>query len=636
MRAQFSKSQQMAIEHYTGPCMVIAGPGSGKTLVITHRIRHLIEEYHVSPSNILVITFTKAAAREMQERFEKLMGGEKLPISFGTFHAVFFKILKHAYHYSVQNILPEEMRYRIVKELVDREQLDNPDEKEFVTSLLAEIGMVKGDRIDIDHYYSQNCSEEVFKRIYKGYQDTLLRQNMLDFEDMLVMCHALFTQRKDILRAWQNKFRFILIDEFQDINQVQYEVMKMMVGEARNLFIVGDDDQSVYRFRGARPEIMLHFEQEFAGTKRIVLEENYRCTGRIVAAAGRLIAHNEKRFAKNIHAVRQMGEPVVFHSFKNMAEENRCILDEIRAHVARGGTYADIAVLFRTNIGPRFLVEQFLEYGIPFHMKDKMPNLYEHFIAKDVMSYIRYACGDESRANLLRIINKPNRYIGRDLLRKEQINLAALRATLVEKPWMRERLDKLQFDLRMIRQMAPFAAINYIMQGVEYETYLEEYAAYRRMKVEELYEVKEEILQAAKNFRTFGEWFGHIEEYGNELNKQAELNNRDPNAVALSTMHSAKGLEYPHVYILDVMEGVVPHAKSMLPEELEEERRLFYVAVTRAKETLHVYWSKERFGKEMEVSRFVGEMRAESRSQQNGVSTCTKDGHEVQGEVSCE
>ncbi len=611
MKKQFNEAQRMAVEHYAGPCMVIAGPGSGKTLVITHRTKNLIEQYHVKPSNILVITFTKAAAGEMQERFEKLMGGEKLPISFGTFHAVFFKILKYAYHYSAQNILREDTKYRIIKELVDREKLDNPDEKEFISAIISEISTVKGDMMDIHHYYSQNCSEEIFKRIYNEYNEILIRQNKLDFDDMLVMCYELFRQRKDILSAWQNKYQFILIDEFQDINRVQYEIMKMLAGDTKNIFIVGDDDQSVYRFRGARPEIMMNFEKDFEGTKRIILDENYRCMGSITDAAAKLIANNEKRFLKNIHTVREQGSAVDYTEFKNVAEENKRILEDIRKHIAKGGKYSDIAILFRTNIGPRFLVDQLMEYNIPFHMKDMMPNIYEHFIAKDIISYIRFACGENTRANFLRIINKPNRYISRELLRSETVNIDELMGQFTDKKWMLERLDKLKFDLRMIKQMAPFAAINYIMQGVEYENYLEEYAQYRRIKPEELYDIKDEILQASKEYKNFEEWFDHIGEYGKELARQAEINSRNENAVELSTMHSAKGLEYEIVYIMDAVEGVTPHAKSTLEDEIEEERRLFYVAVTRAKNELHVFWVKERFNKEMDISRFVLEMQGD-------------------------
>lgn len=623
MKKQFSDTQRKAINHYTGPCLVLAGPGSGKTLVITHRTKNLIEQFKVNPSNILVITFTKAAAVEMQERFEKLMNGQKLPVSFGTFHAIFFKILKYAYNYRAENILREEIKFRMIKELVEKENLEIEDEKEFVASVISEISNVKGDMIDIDNYYSSNCSDEVFRRIYKNYENKLRQRNLIDFDDMLIMCYELFRARNDILSAWQKKYQFILIDEFQDINRVQYEVMKMLAAPQDNLFIVGDDDQSIYRFRGARPEIMLNVEKDYRDTVRIVLDENYRCTGAVVRASCNLISHNRNRFQKGIKAAKSEGKPVEYRGFPSCAEENKRIIEDIRNYAEHGGQYQNIAILFRTNIGPRFLVDKLMEYNIPFHMKDAMPNIYEHFIAKDIISYIKFAVGENTRENFLRIINKPNRYISREILRNEIVSISELMTFFTDKRWMIERLDKLQFDLRMIKQMAPYAAINYIFQGVGYEDYLEEYVDYRRMKAEELYEIRDELLQTAKEYGTFDEWFLHIENYGKELEQQAVLNNRNENAVELSTMHSAKGLEYDIVYIIDAVEGVTPHSKAVLDEDIEEERRLFYVAATRAKQELHVFWIQERFNKSVDISRFVTEMCPEI--QNNGTDRRIKD-----------
>lgn len=618
MKKQFSSAQSKAINHFTGPCLVLAGPGSGKTLVITHRTKNLIEKFKVNPSNILVITFTKAAAMEMQERFEKLMDGQKQPVSFGTFHAIFFKILKYAYNYRAENILREEIKYRMIKELVEQENLEIEDEKEFIASVITEIGTVKGDMINIDNYYSSNCSDEVFRRIFNRYEEKLRQKNLIDFDDMLIMCYELFRARKDILSAWQKKYCFILIDEFQDINRVQYEVMKMLAAPQNNLFIVGDDDQSVYRFRGARPEIMLNVEADYKDTVKIVLDENYRCTGNIVSASGNLISHNKNRYPKRIKAFRDKGTEVEYKEFKSAAEENRRIIEDIRKHVESGGEYLDIAVLFRTNIGPRFLVDKLMEYNIPFHMKDAMPNIYEHFMAKDIISYIKFAMGENTREHFLRIINKPNRYISREILRNEIVSISELMSFYTDKRWMIERLDKLQFDLRMIKQMAPYAAINYIFQGVGYEDYIEEYADYRRMRAEEFYEVRDELLQAAKEYKTFEDWFVHIDNYGKELEQQAILNRRNQNAVELSTMHSSKGLEYDIVYIIDAVEGVTPHSKAVLDEDIEEERRLFYVAATRARLELHVFWLKERFNKSADISRFVREMCPELENKRNG------------------
>lgn len=277
--------------------LVLAGPGSGKTLVITERTKYLIEECGIDPAQILVITFTKAAATEMKRRFQRKMN-RLCPVTFGTFHAVYFAILKHAYNYSADNIAREEQRYQCMREIIAKEHLTYEDETEFITSLLGEISLVKNSGIEIANYYSKNCAETVFRKIYRQYHEFLYKNRLIDFDDMLVYTKELFEQRADILAAWQNKYRYILIDEFQDINRIQYDIIKMLAGKRKNLFIVGDDDQSIYRFRGAKPEIMLHFKDDYPEAETVLLDVNYRSVKNIVTSAGYLIGHNKERFQK--------------------------------------------------------------------------------------------------------------------------------------------------------------------------------------------------------------------------------------------------------------------------------------------------------------------------------------------------
>lgn len=611
--ASFNHQQRMAVEHVDHPCLVLAGPGSGKTTVITHRTKKLIEEDGISPSNILVITFTKAAAMEMQQRFLQLMGGKRLPVSFGTFHAVYFQILKYAYNYRAENIIREEKKYEILRNIVHKTELDISDENEFVANLISEISNVKGEMLDVAYYYSKNCPEEVFKKIFREYNDTLIRANLIDFDDMLVMCYELLTKRKDILKLWQDKYRYILIDEFQDINRVQYEVIRLLAKPQDNLFIVGDDDQSIYRFRGARPEIMLNFEKDYPEAKKIILDTNYRSTPEIVAAAGKLIRNNKKRFEKQIRAERENGSKPVILPFDNVYKECNYILEEIEQLIAKGLTYQDMAVLYRTNTNPRTLLEKLMEHNIPFCMKDVIPNLYDHFIAKDIIAYINAAIdfrekGVMKRGDMLRLINRPKRYISRDVFPRAEVNLEDVKRFYQDKGYVLERISKLEYDLAMIRNMNPYAAIQYIRHGVGYEEYLTEYAEYRRMKPEELYDVLEELSEAAKPYKTYQEWFKKIEEYGEELKKQARERQEKKDGITLATMHSSKGLEYRAVFIIDANETITPHKKALLPEDIEEERRLFYVAVTRAKDWLYICHCRERYGKETDVSRFVEEM----------------------------
>ena len=602
----FSKAQTQAIMHKDGPMMVLAGPGSGKTTVITHRVQYLTKEYGIDPGDILVITFTRAAAEEMRERYEALTGGGSR-VTFGTFHSIFFRILKLAYRYTADNIVREEQQMQFVRELAQAGGLEPEDENEFAASILSEISSVKGERIALEHYYSKNCPDAVFRQLYAGYEEKMRRAGLIDFDDMMVLCLELFTERKDILSAWQRRYRYILIDEFQDINRLQYEIVRMLAKPEDNLFIVGDDDQSIYRFRGAKPEIMLGFERDYPGAGRILLDVNYRSTEEIVAPALRLIGENQKRFSKAIHTTGRHGKNVITKLWQDPGEENLAIAREIQLYLQSGVRPGDIAVLYRTNAGPRFLMEKLMEYNLPFRTRDTVPNLYEHWISRNILTYIRIAMGSRAREDILQVINRPKRYISRDAMPDETVSFERMKVFYAEKDWIAERIESLEGDLRAIARMSPLAAVNYIRQGMGYDEYLIEYAAFRRMRPEELLETADELKESAAGFKTFDEWFAHIDAYKEELLRQAAQRRTETDAITLATMHSAKGLEFPIVYILDANEGITPHSRAMLDEDMEEERRLFYVAMTRAKTRLHVYAVRERYHKKAEVSRFVWE-----------------------------
>ena len=563
----FNDAQKTAIRHREGPMLVLAGPGSGKTTVITNRVRYLTEKAGVDPSHILVITFTRAAAREMKERYEQIAQAGCSRVSFGTFHSVFFLILKLAYRYKAADIVREEQRIQYMKEMLVKCDLEVEDEGEFISSVLSEISMVKGELMDMDHYYAKNCSEDMFRQLYRGYEAQLRRNRLLDFDDMLVMCYELFKERKDILSAWQDKYRYILIDEFQDINRIQYEIVKMLALPGNNLFIVGDDDQSIYRFRGAKPELMLGFERDYPDAKKILLDTNYRCSRQIVEAAGRVISHNRTRFPKEIKAARGNGHPVIIKAWQEPMDETLGIVTEIRDYASMGISYNDMAVLYRTNVGPRLLISKLMEYNIPFYMRDAVPNLYEHWIAGNVISYIRAALGDLSRSNVLQIINRPKRYVSRDALEGQQVSWESVKSFYQDKNWMMDRIEQLEYDLTMLRNMAPAAAVNYIRKAVEYDEYIREYAQSRRMKPEELFEVLDQLQESAAGFKTYEHWFIHMQEYKEQLKKQAADRDAQRQGVSLMTMHSAKGLEFRVVYILDANEGITPHHKAVLDQD---------------------------------------------------------------------
>lgn len=618
MPGTFNREQEEAITHKGGPLMVLAGPGSGKTLVITYRVKWLIENAGVYPSNILVITFTRAAAEEMKKRFFMFDGMENAPVTFGTFHSIFFMILRYAYRYTAANIIREDVKRRYIKEMTENMELEIEDENEFLSGIINEISYVKGEMMSLSYYHSNNCSDELFAQIYEGYEKRLREENLIDFDDMLVFCYELLKEREDIRTLWQNKFQHILIDEFQDINKVQYEIIRMLAGKGDHLFIVGDDDQSIYRFRGARPEIMLGFEKDYPEAKKVILNTNYRCSEEIVEGAEHLISHNTKRFPKNMQAARGSKVPITFRNLKDAGEECTDILKGIRFYYKKGIPLEDMAVIFRTNTQPRLLVGRLMEYNIPFQMRDVIPNIFDHWIARNILTYIKLAMGNRDRKLFLQVMNRPKRYISRSMLTEPQVDLKKLKQQTFGKKWLYEKIDKLEMDLYLLRKMEPYAAIQYIRNGIGYEDYMNEYAQFRRMNPDDLEEVLNQIQESAKEYHSFEEWFAYIESYGEELRKQMEAGRQQKSGVTLTTMHSSKGLEYEVVFVMDINEGVTPHKKAVKEADLEEERRLFYVAVTRAKTYLFLYSVKELYQKDAQISRYIGELRYDKKEFQKG------------------
>ena len=603
-------AQEKAVNHFKGPMMLLAGPGSGKTTTMTRRVERLLETYHVNPAAILVVTFTKAAAREMKQRFENLcvragVKADYRQVTFGTFHGIFYGILRHAYGLTGNNILSEEKKLDILKELAYSQKLEIQDEKDFFEGLSQEISMVKNSRLALEHYYSQNCPDQVFRDIYTAYVQGCRRGRLLDFGDMLLYCYGLLSKRPDILKGWQEKFQFVLVDEFQDINQLQYDIVKMLAAPEDNLFIVGDDDQSIYAFRGARPEIMMHFPKDFPKVQTELLACNYRSTQAIVEAAGKVIACNKQRFRKKIYTENPQGEPPLIREFQDNREEELYVKDCIQKACKEGCPYEEMAVLYRTNSGARFLVEVFMEYQIPFQMRDRLPNLYEHWIARNIITYMKLAMGDRSRREFLKVMNRPNRYLSRDCLGEEQVSFEALRWHYEGKEWMCDRIDKLEEDLKALKEMTPYGAINYIRYGVGYEEYLKDYAAYRKIKTQDLYEVLDELADSAREYKTFSQWFEHIARYTEKLKEQAKLQAAQKKGVVISTLHSIKGLEFDQVFLMDVNDGTIPYHKAATDSALEEERRLFYVGMTRARKKLSVFYVRERHEKELKPSRFL-------------------------------
>lgn len=601
-------SQAEAAAHLNGPCMVLAGPGSGKTLTIAKRIEYLIKVHGIDPQKILVITFTKYAAREMKERFLRICGEKARGVTCGTFHGIYYGILKWAYGFDQTSLLSEKEKYSLLRQACKESGKETASEEaDGLKELAEEIGNIKNNCLHIEEYESLQYGTEMFREIYRYYEREKKKLRKIDFEDMLILCKNLFENRTDILKKWQERFSYILIDEFQDVNQAQYDVIRMLAAPEDNLFVVGDDDQAIYGFRGAKPGIMLEFGKDYPKTKQVLLDVNYRSDAYIVKGALRVISHNKMRYQKQIKASHPAKETVHVQETLNPVDESKYILEEIKKYREKGVPYTDMAVLFRTVNDARVLSEVLAEYQIPYSMREKMNNLYEHFIAVDISSYFHLAQKEYARKYFLQVANRPNRYIGRDSMGNGAVSYESLRKFYCDKGWMVDRIDQLEWDMKMLQNKTPYAAIQYIRKRMGYDGFLRDYAEYRGVEYGELIAVLEEIQECAKEFPTIEAWFTHVKNYGEALEKQKKQT-KETEGVSLLTMHTAKGLEYRTVFVVSSNEGSIPYKKAKLESEIEEERRLFYVAMTRAKEKLILTYTKEKNGKAVEPSRFVNEL----------------------------
>ncbi len=588
--SRFHEDQQKAIRHKDGPALVLAGPGSGKTTVITQRANYLIEAHHIPPSQILVITFTRAAAEEMQKRFMAL-ASKPYPVRFGTFHSLFFHILRQTYHYTFQDIVREYEKAAYLREILNEPGYGREQTAQMVQSLLSEISIVKNSGADPAHYQSCVLDGAAFARLYDAYGKCLKWHGKLDFDDMLLQCFQLFTKRADILEKWQKEFSYILIDEFQDSSQMQYEAVRMLAMPENNLFAVGDDDQSIYAFRGAKPAVMRLFTQDYKNTVCIPLSQNYRSAGEIVSRAGALIVHNKERFAKQIHAAGPYKDAggVIYQAFPDKEAEYAAMVKQLREqHLGTG--LSDTAVIYRTNQESAYLAECLAKAGIPFFAKEKTSSIYQSASAKDLFAYMQFAATPR-RGLFYQIMNKPLRYISRSAVNDEMVSFESLLAYYERKPRMREAVWLLRQQMEYLATLPPYAAIVYIRRGIGYDDYIETQTG--QAVRERMREEVEELTKRAKQYASLEEWKKDIRTYEEALQKQGSrgaFSQKEGGVLQIMTMHGAKGLEYRTVYIPDMNEGNIPHNKSMTQEEIEEERRMLYVAMTRAKETLYLYY----------------------------------------------
>lgn len=608
MAKKLNENQRTAVNHGDGPMMVLAGPGSGKTTVILCRLKRLLTEN--KNKGILVVTFTKAAASEMKERFGDRGGGRVL---FATFHSLFFRVLRKACGYTSEQIIGEEEKYKTLLNILTEKKWALNDPEEFVSQFIMQASFMRNELLTPFEFTPEGMDQDMFRQLYRAYDGYKERHGKLDFDDMLIQCYELFLEDKQVLAYWQDKFPYIMVDEFQDVNRVQYECIKLLAAPQNNVFVVGDDDQSIYSFRGSRPDFLLEFERYYPESESVTLDINYRSSHRILSLAGKVIGVNENRYDKVLKGVNGEGEKVAFFLADDTTVEAENIAEKISGLLDDGVDLSEIAVIYRTNLQGGPFARALYRRGIPYIIRDGGGNIYDHWIAKDLLAYLTLGESEDADSALRRIINKPKRYISKDLLEEaEKMPYTLLRSFFVSpglKKWQEESLENLRQDLVQIGKRNPYDGLKYIRRVIGYDEYLEEYAAYRKSSGKALIEIADEITESAKKTADVYEFRKNLEEMSRQMQEQFREKTVAKKGVTLSTMHGAKGLEFYAVFLPSLIEGVVPHERA--GEDLEEERRLFYVAVTRTKEKLCLSATRERYGKETTPSRFLKEMGLE-------------------------
>ncbi len=602
-----NRAQAQAIEHASGPMQVLAGPGSGKTYLTIRRIRHLIRHHGISPDKILIITFTKAAAQEMKERFSVLTGYAYPEVHFGTFHAVYYHILRQSGNPDLRLASAADKR-NYLTHILNTIKSGEENNAELYGSLLKAISAVKN-LSEISHAseFLTNHSEELkpqFPYIYEEYCRIMEEEHKIDFDDMILLCDRLLTCNTQVLTFWQNAFSHILVDEFQDISPLQYQILRRLSLPQNNLFVVGDDDQSIYGFRGAGPDIMRQFMNDYKEAKQLTLGINYRCTEDIVEAAQIVIADNKNRYVKELTAdkkgqgERKKNEAVKISSFADKEEEHKYLMEKLKEMPRE--ELSQSAVIYRTNAEAGALSRELAAYNIPFCTKDNIENIFETPIARDIFSYLSFAEavwekgrseGGGQRGDFFRIMNKPTRYIHRQAAGEPVVTQRLLLDFYNKKPLMQETVRKLWVDLKILSTLRPYLAVDYIRRNMGYERCL--YDGKEKEKREEMKELLDELQRTAASIHSLTEWRAYEQEYTRMVQKKENTEKKQREGIRLLTMHMSKGLEYTRVYLPDIKKGAIPSRKALLPEAAEEERRLLYVAMTRAKEYLEILYYGE-------------------------------------------
>lgn len=636
--SELNDKQIEAVKIIDGPVLVISGPGSGKTKCLTHRVAYLIRQ-DIKPENILCITFTNKASGEIQERVAKLLKEEKsqhfdiwkyqsviaVP-TIGTFHSVGLRILRREiYHLGYRNsfsIFDSDDQISLVKRIIAELEMDS--KKTNPNAILSHISKLKTEFVNPEYAPSEYFFEKIVAGIYKRYQDELRRLNAVDFDDLIVLCVKLFRQNPEVLEKYQNLWKYILVDEYQDTSRDQYQFVSLLARKNKNLFCIGDDAQSIYQFRRADIRNIINFQKDYPEAKIVMLEQNYRSTKNIITAASQIISNNRNQMPKELWTENKEGEKILVKELINERQEANFVVSTLRDLIRNGRRLNDAVVLYRTHAQSRAVEETLISAGLPYHIVGGI-KFYERREIKDILAYLKFATNPSDVISFERIYNTPPRGIGKialeKILRKDPNNISnGLGGVVLEENEHSKKTAALKNFKTTLDKMAENSRSNkltsfikYVIKSTDYESYLKE--VWTPDNAEERIENLKELLTVAKKY-------DNIEPKPEGVNKFLEeiallqdfdrMKNTD-NKVTLMTTHASKGLEFPVVFIIGLEEGLFPHSRTLInPQELEEERRLCYVAITRAKEKLILTHTKYRniFGTTQVnlPSRFIGEI----------------------------
>ena len=633
MLDKLNERQKEAVLATEGPVLVLAGAGSGKTTVLVNRIAYMISEKHIRPWNILAITFTNKAAREMKDRIERLLGDTAKDMWIGTFHSVCVRILRSCIDllgYSRDFVIYDTADTKTVMKECLRE-LDI-DEKSFpVRNVLSIISNAKNDLMDaatFENVYKSDYRMSIIAKIYYRYQTKLRKNNAVDFDDIILNTVKILSENPDVLSKYQDKFQYILVDEYQDTNNSQYLLINLLAQANRNLCVVGDDDQSIYKFRGANIGNILNFEDDYSDVQKITLDQNYRSTQNILDAANSVISNNKGRMGKSLWTSNGDGNKVFVYTGTNEYDEARYIARQIKKHFDEQGSFSDCAILYRTNAQSRVIEEMLMRESVPYKVLSGL-RFYDRKEIKDIIAYLRVVYNPNDDVSLARIINEPKRKIGnatlekaRNIAREKETSLYDVISHADDYPEFKTAIKKLLSFSEIIQSLIKLKdtvtiedLTGRILNDTGYMPALVmEDTTESKTRIENLGEFISVITEFEKNEET-GNTLG---EFLENISLVSDIDGYDENedSAVLMTIHSAKGLEFPIVFLSGLEEGLFPGMRSMeSDDDIEEERRLCYVAITRAKEQLYITKTISRtiHGKTMPTtaSRFFREIPVE-------------------------